>query len=116
MTANAETCAVVVCTEAKVNPATFNWKWGEYDLPILDQYTHLGEEISKECSWDAHTAKMIGKGKSQVGKMDALLTDSHLDTRIKRCILMSVIVPKAKVCRRSMGRDHDVRKTTGKCR
>ena len=26
--------------------------------------------------------------------MDAILTDSHLDTRIKTCILMNVIVPK----------------------
>ena len=26
--------------------------------------------------------------------MDVILRDSHLDTRIKRCILMSVIVPK----------------------
>ena len=26
--------------------------------------------------------------------MDAILTDSHLDTRIKICILMNVIVPK----------------------
>ena len=29
-----------------------------------------------------------------MGKMDAILTGSPLDTRIKRCILMSVIVPK----------------------
>ena len=48
----------------------------------------------KECSWDAHTAKVIGKGKTHVGKMDAILTDSHLYARIKRCILMNVIVPK----------------------
>ena len=26
--------------------------------------------------------------------MDTILTDSHLDTKIKRCILMNVIVPK----------------------
>ena len=26
--------------------------------------------------------------------MDAILTDPHLDTSIKRCILMNVIVPK----------------------
>ena len=26
--------------------------------------------------------------------MDAILTDSHLDTRIERCILINVIVPK----------------------
>ena len=37
---------------------------------------------------------MIGKGKAHVGKMDAILTDSHLDTRIKRCVLMNVIGPK----------------------
>ena len=29
-----------------------------------------------------------------MGKMDAILTDSHLDARIKGCILMCVIVPK----------------------
>ena len=28
--------------------------------------------------------------------MDAILTGPHLDTRIKRCTLMSVIVPKLK--------------------
>ena len=51
-------------------------------------------EISKDWSWDARIAKVIGKGKSQVGKMDAILTDPHLDTRIERCILIDVIVPK----------------------
>ena len=50
--------------------------------------------MSKGCSWDAHIAKVIGKGKAHVCKMDAILTDSNLDTRIKRCILMNVIVPK----------------------
>ena len=37
---------------------------------------------------------MIGQGKTHVGKMDAILTDSHLDTRIETCILINVIVPK----------------------
>ena len=53
-----------------------------------------GREISKDCSWDAHIAKTKGKGKSQVGKMDAIITDSHVDTRIKICILINVIAPK----------------------
>ena len=30
--------------------------------------------------------------------MDAIQTDSHLDTRIKICILMNVIRTKARVC------------------
>ena len=43
-----------------------------------------------------HTAKVIGNGEAHVvvGKMEAILTDSHLDTRIKICILINVIVPK----------------------
>ena len=63
-------------------------------MPIANHHTYLGVEISNECSWDAHIAKVIGKGKAHVGKMVAILTDSHLDTRIKICILTNVIVPK----------------------
>ena len=63
-------------------------------MPIVDQYTYLGVEISKNCSWDAHINKLIQKGKTEVGRMDMILRDSRLDTRIKRCILLNVIVPK----------------------
>ena len=65
MTANVKKCAVVVCIEGNQNPVTFKWNWGEDELPIADQYTYLGVETSKECSWDAHIAKVIviGKGK-----------------------------------------------------
>ena len=38
--------------------------------------------------------QVVGKGKSHAGKMEVILTDSHLDTRIKRCTLMNVTVPK----------------------
>ena len=71
---------VVVCKEDKVNPVNFKWKWGEDELPIVDQYTHLSVDISQVCFWEAHIATVIGKGKSQVGKMDAILTDPHFDT------------------------------------
>ena len=81
--ANVKKCAVVVCNEDKVNPVNFKWKWGEDELQIVDQCTYLGVEISKDCSWDAHIAKVIEKGKSQVGEMDAIPTDPHLYARIK---------------------------------
>ena len=93
--------------EDEEKPVTFKWKWGEDELPIADQYTYLGVEISKECSWDAHTAKVIGKGKAHLGKMDAILTDSHLDARIKTRILINVIVTKTRLCRRNMGRERE---------
>ena len=61
-------------------PVEFKWKWGGEELPIVDQYTYLGVEISKNCSWDAHINKLIQKGKTEVGRMDVILRDSHLDT------------------------------------
>ena len=96
MTANLKKCTavVVVCNEDKVSPVEHKWKWGEDELPIVDQCTYLGVEISKNCSWDAPRAKLVGKGKPQAGKMDAILTDPHHDTRNRICILMYVIVPK----------------------
>ena len=63
-------CAVVLCNEDKKNPITFEWK-SEDELPIVGWYACLG-----------------------VGYMDAIVTHSRLDTRVKRCTLMNVIVPK----------------------
>ena len=94
MTGNVNKCAVVVCNEDEVHTVNFKWKWGEDELPTEDQYTYLGVEISEDCSRDAHIAKVIEKGKLRPGKMDAILTDPHLDARIKICILMNVVVPK----------------------
>ena len=61
--------AVVVCNEDKVNPVTFKWKWGACELPIADRDTYIGVETPEDCSWDAHIAKVIGKGKAHVGKL-----------------------------------------------
>ena len=45
-----------------------------------------------------HTwAQVIGNGESQAGttrKVDVTLNDRHIDTRIKICIIINVIVPK----------------------
>ena len=45
--------------------------------------------------------------------MDAILIDSHLDTRIKRCILMDVIVPKLGSAGDKWGEDAKLVKTVG---
>ena len=62
--ADVKQCAVVVCNEDKLKPVTFKWTWVEYELPIVDQCTYVGVELSKDCSWYARIAKVIGKGKS----------------------------------------------------
>lgn len=45
MTANVLKCAVLICNE---------------ELPIVDQYTYLGVEISKDCQ-DAQMTKVVSK-------------------------------------------------------
>ena len=57
VTVNVKKCAVVVCNEDRMNLVNFKCKWGEDELPIVNQYTYLGAEISKDCSSDAHIAK-----------------------------------------------------------
>ena len=76
-------------------------------------HTYDGVEISEYCSWDTRVAKVTGKDKAQAGKMDAILTDSHFYTRIKRCILMKVDSTGARICRRSIGREREARKSVG---
>ena len=70
MTANVKRCALVVLNEDKkedkANPVNFKLKRGEYDVPMVDQCTYLGVDISNDSSWDAHKARVIGKDKPQV--------------------------------------------------
>ncbi|CAB1104917.1 unnamed protein product [Ectocarpus sp. CCAP 1310/34] len=63
------------------------------DFVVVDQYTYLGVEIAKDCSWNAHMSKVAEKGKSRAGKLHPIFANRHLDTRIKLAILKSVIVP-----------------------
>ena len=44
--------------------------------------------------------------------MDAILTDSHLDTRLKIVFFFKCDGTKARVCSKSLGREREVRKTT----
>ena len=62
--ATANRARLVVCNEDKVDAVEHKWKWGD-ELPIVDQCTCLGVDISKDCSWDAHIAEVLGKGESQ---------------------------------------------------
>ena len=46
---------VVGCNEHKVNPVTFEWKWGEDGGPIADQYTYLGRRYLEKNALGMHT-------------------------------------------------------------
>ena len=62
-----------------------------------------------------YIAKVMGKGKSQVGKMDAILTDPQFDSRIQIILMYSdeCGCTKVRACRRSMRREREVLETTG---
>ncbi|CAB1105071.1 unnamed protein product [Ectocarpus sp. CCAP 1310/34] len=84
---------VMVCNKSKEEPVEHRWKWGMEEIAVVDQYTYLGVEIAKDCSWNAHMSKVAEKGKSRAGKLHPILANRHLDTRIKLTVLKSVIVP-----------------------
>ena len=75
MTADGKRHAVVVCNEDKENAVTFKWKPGD-ELPIAHQCTYLGIDISKYCSWGAHTAKILVNDKLSTRRQDGC--DPHL--------------------------------------
>lgn len=62
-------------------------------VPIIDKHTYLGVKIPWPFS-DAHMDEVIGNSMAQIGKVDAILKDSHLDTGIEICFLMNAILPK----------------------
>ncbi|CAB1108810.1 unnamed protein product [Ectocarpus sp. CCAP 1310/34] len=93
LSANVQECAVMVCNENKEEPVEHRWKWGIEEIAVVDQYTYLGVEIAKDCSWNAHMSKVAEKGKARAGKLHPILANRHLDTRIKLKVLKSVIVP-----------------------
>ena len=94
MAASVNTCAVRYCSKDTLSLVIFKWNWGENDLLIVDQHAHLGVNTSKDRSWATQETKVLPKGKSHFEKIDAVLADSHLDTRITVCILTNVIVPR----------------------
>ncbi|CAB1096931.1 unnamed protein product [Ectocarpus sp. CCAP 1310/34] len=89
--ANVKKSAVMICNENKEEPVEHRWKWGIEEIAVVDQYTYLGVEIAKDCSWNAHMSKVAEKGKSRAGKLHPILANRHLDTRIKLAILKSVV-------------------------
>ncbi|CAB1113177.1 unnamed protein product [Ectocarpus sp. CCAP 1310/34] len=93
LSANVQKSAVMVCNENKEEPVEHRWKWGIEEIAVVDQYTYLGVEIAKDCSWNAHMSKVAEKGKARAGKLHPILANRHLDTRIKLTVLKSVIVP-----------------------
>ncbi|CAB1099724.1 unnamed protein product [Ectocarpus sp. CCAP 1310/34] len=74
-------------------PVEHRWKWGIEEIAVVDQYTYLGVEIAKDCSWNAHMSKKAEKRKARAGKLHPILANRHLDTRIKLTVLKGVIVP-----------------------
>ena len=57
-------------------------------------HTYMVADVSRACSWDAQMNEEIEKGKPDMGSTDVTLRDSHLNTGIKKGILMNALVLK----------------------
>lgn len=70
LSANVKKSAVMVCNEDREEPVEYRWKWGIEEIAVVDQYTYLGVEIAKDCSWNAHI-HVQGSGKRQSTSREA---------------------------------------------
>ena len=86
-TANVNTCAVVACIERGENPVQVKWEWVEWEwvedeLPTVDQFTCFGVDITDFLFLNVQIDRVIGKGKTQTGKMDVTVRGSPLGSRV----------------------------------
>ena len=51
--------------------------WGDQELPIKEEYTHLGVLVSTDGSQDAHFQIIIKQGNARVAAVKPLLRDAH---------------------------------------
>ena len=91
--ANVPKCGVMLCGPVPVEDRTQLFMWGDQEIPIVEEYTHLGVLVSSDGSQDAHFQRIIKQGNARVAAMKPLLTDAHLTMRIKRLLMLTALRP-----------------------
>ena len=91
--ANVPKCGVMLCGPVPVEDRTQPFMWGDQEIPIVEEYTHLGVLVSSDGSHDAHFQRIIKQGNARVAAMEPLLTDAHLTMRIKRLLMLTALRP-----------------------
>lgn len=91
--ANVPKCAVMLCGPVPDQDRTQPFMWGDQEIPIVDEYTHLGVLVSSDGSQDAHFQRIIKQGNARVAAMKPLLKDAHLTMRIKRLLMLTALRP-----------------------
>ena len=91
--ANVPKCGVMLCGPVPDEDRTQPFMWGDQEIPIVEEYTHLGVLVSSDGSHDAHFQRVIQQGNARVAAMKPLLKDAHLTIRIKRLLMLTALLP-----------------------
>jgi hypothetical protein len=91
---NIKKCGVIetqLAGQTKPVPGTYTFNGCIAD--IVDVYTYLGLEISKDCGWSKHAKAMSRKGAKFNVKMAHIFKNRRISTEAKRTLVLSMLVP-----------------------
>ena len=91
--ANVPKCGVMLCGPVPDEDRTQPFMWGDQEVPVVEEYMHLGVLVSSDGSHDAHLQRIIKQGNARVAAMKPLLGDAHLTMRIKRLLMLTALRP-----------------------
>jgi hypothetical protein len=91
--ANVAKSGVMICGPATEQDHAHQFFWGVQQIPVVQEFMHLGVLVSADGSHDAHFQRGIKQGNARVAAMKPLFTDAYLTVRVKRLLLLTALRP-----------------------
>ena len=81
----------MICGPATEQDRAHHFFWGDQQIPVVKEITHLGVLVSADGSHDAHSERVVKQGNARVAAMKPLFTDAYLTVRVKRLLLLTAL-------------------------
>ena len=69
------------------------WKWGEYHLPIVTEYTYLGVDFASNGAWDGRIKKVLDSGRKKINQLHSVISNRDINMSARTLLLLSVVRP-----------------------
>ncbi len=91
--ANVAKSGVMICGHATAQDCAHRFFWGDQQIPVVEEFTHLGVLVSADGSHDAHFERVVKQGNARVAAMKPPFIDAYLTVRVKRLLSLTALRP-----------------------